>query len=114
LPFKIPNTLKWLRVNVIPTDDSGVDVVLEAEDKDATLAREHAFELENLVEAVRKVDLPLIGSYEVLGKTTFTSNGAQIRAESHVSRKQLVLIMGMAKKQLEAQGKLKGDAGAGK
>jgi len=114
LPFQIPNTLKWMRVNVIPTEDSGVDVVLEAEDKDDKLATEHADQLETIIESVRKVDLPFIGSYEVLGKTKFVANGALIRAETHVSRKQLVLIMGMAKKRLEAQGKLAADAGAGK
>lgn len=110
LPFQIPNTLKWMRVNVIPTDDSGIDVVLEAEDKDATLAREHARQLEDIIETVRKVDVPFIGSYEVLGKTPFTTNGALIRAESHVSRKQLLLILGMAKKHVEAQAKPAGSA----
>jgi len=114
LPFQIPNTLKWMRVNVIPTEDSGVDVVLEAEDKDASLAREHAFALENIIESVRKVDVPFIGTYEVLGKTKFVTDGSLIRAETHVNRKQLVLIMGMAKKRLEAQAKPEPDAGAGK
>lgn len=114
LPFQIPNTLKWMRVNVIPTDDSGIDVVLEAEDKDETLAREHADQLETIIEAVRKVEIPFIGSYEVLGKTPFVANGTLIRAETHVTRKQLVLIMGMAKKHLEGQGKPAADAGAGK
>lgn len=114
LPFKLPNTLRNLRVNVIPTDDSGVDVVLEVEDKDENLAREHANQLETIIESVRKVDLPFIGSYEVLGKTKFVTVGTLIRAETHASRKQLVLIMGMAKKQLEAQAKLLSDAGAGK
>lgn len=114
LPFQIPNTLKWMRVNVIPTDDSGVDVVLEAEDKDESLAREHAVKLEDIIETVRKVELPLIGTYEVLGKTNFVTDGKLIRAETHVSRKQLVLIMGFAKKHLEAQAKPAADAGAGK
>lgn len=114
LPFQIPNTLKWMRVNVIPTDDSGVDVVLEAEDKDESLAREHAFNLENIIESVRKVDLPLVGTYEVLGKTKFVTDGKLIRAETHVTRKQLVLIMGFAKKHLEAQQKPPADAGTGK
>lgn len=114
LPFQIPNTLKWMRVNVIPTDDSGVDVVLEAEDKDESLAREHAFSLENIIESVRKVDVPFVGTYEVLGKTKFVTDGKIIRAETHVTRKQLVLIMGFAKKHLEAQQKPPADAGAGK
>lgn len=114
LPFQIPNTLKWMRVNVIPTDDSGIDVVLEAEDKDAALAAEHATKLEDIIESIRKVEVPFIGSYEVLGKTPFTTNGPFIRAESHVSRKQLMLILGMAKKHVEALGKLTADAGPGK
>jgi hypothetical protein len=114
LPFQIPDTLKWMQVNVIPTDDNGVDVVLEAEDKDESLAREHAVKLEDIIESVRKVELPLIGTYEVLGKTKFVTDGKLIRGETHVSRKQLVLIMGFAKKHLEAQAKPAADAGAGK
>jgi hypothetical protein len=114
LKLPIPNTLKWLRINVIPTDDMGVDVVLETQDKDEKLAREHAVQLETLIEAFRKIDIPFVGSYEVLGKTPFVAIGTTIHAETHVTRKQLVLIMGMAKKQLEAQAKLLADAGPGK
>jgi len=106
LPFQIPNTLKWMRINVIPTDDSGVDVVLEAQDKDETLAREHAVQLEAIVEAVRKIDVPFLGSYEVLPPTPFVTVGSLIRAETHVSRAKLILIMGEAKRRLKEQAKL--------
>ena len=115
LPFKIPNTLKWLRINVIPTDDSGVDVVLEAEDKDESLAREHAAQLELLIESLRSYEVPFLGTkVEILGKTSFTSEGSFIRARTHATKKQLIYIMGFAKKQLETQAKQGADAGPSK
>ncbi len=113
-PVKIPNTLKWMRINVIPTDDSGVDVVLEAQDKDETLAREHAAQLELLLEAFRGIDIPFVGRFEVIGKTPFVSSGSLIRAETHVTKKQLIYIMGFAKQRLEEQAKLAADAGPSK
>ncbi|MBK9263597.1 MAG: hypothetical protein IPM54_27800 [Polyangiaceae bacterium] len=112
--MKILSSLKWLRINVIPTDDSGVDVILEAQDKDEDLAREHAPQLETMIDAVRSYDVPIIGKREVIGKVSFTSTGSMIRGETHVTRKQLIYIMGFAKVHLEQQAKLAADAGAPK
>lgn len=112
LPFAIPNTLKWMRINVIPTADSGVDVVLEAQDKDEALAREHAVQLEAIIEANRKD--PVLHIYEILPHTPFVTVGSLIRAETHVSREKLVFIMGMAKNFIKQQGQQAPDAGAKK
>ncbi|MRG90577.1 hypothetical protein [Polyangium spumosum] len=111
LPFQIPDTFKWLRLSVTPTDDGGADVLLEALDKDAALAQKHADELGPIVEGFRKVEIPFIGRFEVLGPTPFTAEGDLVRATTHVTNKQLKYIMSAVEQQLAKQAKAAEEAG---
>ncbi|MDI1479013.1 hypothetical protein [Polyangium sp. y55x31] len=111
LPFEIPDTFKWMRLSVTPTDDGGADVLLEAQDKDAALAQKHAGELGPIVEGFRKVEIPFLGRFEVLGPTPFVAEGDLVRATTHVTNKQLKYIMSAVEQQLAKQAKAAEEAG---
>lgn len=105
LPVAIPDTLKWMRLSVTPTPDGGANLLLEALDENAISARDHAEKLGALIESIRQVDIPLIGKFEIIGPTSFTSDGDLIRATSHVTNKQLRYIMSKAEQDLARQAK---------
>lgn len=111
LPFEIPDTFKWMRLSVTPTDDGGADVLLEAQDKDADLAQKHAGDLGPIVEGFRKVEIPFLGRFEVLGPTPFVAEGDLVRATTHVTNKQLKYIMSAVEQQLAKQAKAAEEAG---
>jgi hypothetical protein len=92
--FPLPDTLKWMRIAVIPTADGGVDLAVEAGDRSAEDAAKHAKTLTEAVERRRKIDVLGLTSVEILDAVTFVGAGDTIRARTHVSRGQVQQIMG--------------------
>jgi hypothetical protein len=110
LPFEIPDTFKWMRLSVTPTDDGGADVLLEALDDTPDHAREHAEKLGNVIEPLRKELNSGISVLAVLGMgpepvapITFSTEGSLVRSKLHVTNKQLRLIMSKVEQELTKQ-----------
>jgi hypothetical protein len=94
LPVEVPQTLEWLRLTVTPTSDGGADVLLETQDKDASLAGKDAAVLTGLVEMLRaRAVIPFIGQIDILDPTAFVAEGRLIRARTHVKPNQLHNIL---------------------
>jgi hypothetical protein len=92
LPIEIPESLKWMRLNVIPNKDGSAEVQIEALDESPELAVEHAGKLSDTIERFRHIDY-VIGKMEIIGRADFVAEGALIRATAQVSKKQLSYIM---------------------
>jgi hypothetical protein len=109
--FKLPESLKWLRIGVTPTSDGGADLSIEAADASPEEAVKHAEELTTALELVRatyRFENPLpFGpkTIDVIDKTVFTADGALIRAGVHMSMRQLKGIMVFVQKSFEERQK---------
>ncbi len=99
--FPVPDTLKWMRVAVTPTADGGADVALEAGDKSPGDAEQHAAELTRALDQARTIDM-LLTRIDVIDHTEFSADGDVIKAQVHVTGRQLKLILGFAEQQLRA------------
>ena len=96
LPVTIPESMRWLRVAVVPMADGGAEVSLELMDESEDLAREHARDLEAQLEKLRKPDLGLFGgiaSIELFEHVAFEAAGAVVRGKGHVTEHQIRRIM---------------------
>jgi hypothetical protein len=91
--FPLPQSLKWMRIAVIPTADGGVDLAIDAGDQSWQDAERHAEQMTRDLERRRKVDVLGLTSVEILDPVTFESSGETIRARTHVSRGKLGQIM---------------------
>lgn len=113
-PFKgiitLPDSLKKLKLDVIPTPDGGADLSLELEDASPEDAQKHAGELTHAIDLFRmanQIKIPFTSiTIDVMDKVTFFAEGSAIRATTHLSVKQLRGIMGFAELQFQEQKKL--------
>ncbi len=104
--FPFPETLKWLRVAVTPTADGGADLALDAGDRSADDAKDHALVMSGEVEARRKISVLGLTSVEIIDPVTFTAVGDVIRARSHLQPQKMRLIMSwLSQKAEERYGK---------
>lgn len=109
--FALPDTLKWLRIAVVPTADGGCDVAIEGGDASEKDAQKHAPEITKAFDQVRVVSL-VITTLELVDHTEFVAEGASIKAQVHVSEAQLRRVVGMAEMQLNVQAKDRAAAAA--
>jgi hypothetical protein len=72
LPFDLPQSIAWLRLDVLPLEDGGAKLRFTAEDQDASLALEHARVLTLALNAVTNPDLGSLGA--LLGVRTISCN----------------------------------------
>lgn len=93
LPVKVPESLKWLRLAVIPQADGGADVTLELMDESGASASEHMAEMTRTIEAVRTLSIPLLGTVELFGAVDASTEDALIRLRTKVTESQLRRIM---------------------
>ncbi|AKT40424.1 hypothetical protein [Chondromyces crocatus] len=100
--YKLPTSLKWLRLTVTPTKDGGADLALTAGDTSPEEAKEHADEFTRALNAVRSVDLGIM-KVNVLDEVKFTADGDVIWSKIHVQSKQLKLILGFAEEAMKSQ-----------
>jgi hypothetical protein len=99
LPFSLPKSIAWLRLDVLPLADGGAELRLTGEDADAEQAREHAQSLSLALNAVTNPDLGALGaliglsSIAFLDKIEFQARGRRISGQVHVTPRQLDRIL---------------------
>lgn len=101
--LELPKSIKWVRLDVRPTDDGGGVLRILAQDKDAEQAQTNAEFLQMLIDQVASVDLRrggglgafasmLLGSSKVrmLERAQFVARGKQIEGTIVATRAQLM------------------------
>ncbi len=99
LPFRLPESIAWLRLDVLPLQDGGAQLRITAEDADAQLAKEHASSLSLALNAVTNPDLGALGalvglrSIAFIDKLQFQAKGQRITGQVRISPRQLDRLM---------------------
>jgi hypothetical protein len=108
LPFRLPESIAWLRLEVVPLSDGGARVVIEGEDADARQAAEHAASLSLALNAVTNPDLGALGalvglrSIAFIDKIQFQSRDKRISGQVRVTPRQLDRLMVYAEELTES------------
>lgn len=95
LPFTLPESLAWLRLDVLPLADGGAQLRLTAEDADDSTASDHARSLTQALNAITNPDLGPLGalvglrSIALLDKVHFQAHGRRISGQVRVTPRQL-------------------------
>lgn len=102
LPFRFPETVKWIRASVTPTSDGGATAIIEAEDESEDMAREHAFWLERNVLASAKLRggmavlaVALYGTDSFVDTVSFRSEGTRIHGTLTITKDQIASLLKM-------------------
>ena len=99
LPFRLPESIAWLRLDVVPTADGGAQVHITAEDADARQAAEHARSLSVALNALTNPDLGALGaliglrSIAFIDEIQFQARDKRISGQVRVSPRQLERLM---------------------
>jgi hypothetical protein len=99
LPFRLPPSIEWLRLDVIPNEDGGALVHIGAEDADAGAAAEHAQSLSVALNALTNPDLGALGalvglrSIAFVDKIQFQAQGRRITGQVRVTPRQLERLL---------------------
>ena len=99
LPFRLPESIAWLRLDVVPIADGSVQVHISAEDADARQAAEHAQDLSLSLNALTNPDLGALGaliglrSIAFIDKIQFQARDKRITGQVRVSPRQLERLM---------------------
>jgi hypothetical protein len=101
--FPMPDSLAWMRIALTPTPDGGLDLAIDAGDASAEEAPRHAEQLTRELDRRRRVDVLGLTTVEILGPVTFTAEGKEIRARTHVTAGQLGQIMAYVETQARAR-----------
>lgn len=64
--LRLPESIEWLKVRVVPQADGGVWLELDAKDESEEMAREHADTLETLLRRASEIDLSRMGAVGAL------------------------------------------------
>lgn len=102
LPVRVPESIRWARARVVPTEDGGAVVEIEAEDETPELARAHAAELERAVAAATRLDLGVLGlilgtrPQRFIQTIRFDARENRIHGELGVTQEQILSIFDMA------------------
>jgi hypothetical protein len=99
LPFRLPESIDWLRLDVVPNDDGSVLARITAEDADPRQAAEHAQSLSLALNALTNPDLGALGalvglrSLSFIDKIQFQARGERISGQVRVSPRQLERLL---------------------
>ncbi|HTV23545.1 MAG TPA: hypothetical protein VMG12_32875 [Polyangiaceae bacterium] len=99
LPFRLPESIAWLRLDVLPNADGSVQVRITAEDADARLAAEHARSLSDALNALTNPDLGALGalvglrSIAFIDRIEFQARQQRISGQVRVSQRQLERLL---------------------
>jgi hypothetical protein len=99
LPFRLPESIEWLRLDVVPVADGSARVHITAKDADARRAAEHAQTLSVALNALTNPDLGALGalvglrSIAFIDKIQFQARGDRISGQVRVSPRQLERLM---------------------
>ena len=99
--FPLPDTLKWLRLAVVPTADGGVDLAIDAGDRSPEDATRDAEALTREIERRRTIDV-LGLTIDIIDAVTFETSGDTLRARTHISGPKLRRIMAFVEQQIGA------------
>lgn len=95
LPFSLPESIAWLRVEVTPFDDGGAQLRMSAADADPRQAKAHAQTLAMALNAVTNPDLGALGallgirSIAFVDRIQFEAHGSRISGQVDISARQL-------------------------
>jgi hypothetical protein len=99
LPVRLPESIAWLRLDVIPNEDGSVRVRITAEDADARQAAAHAQNLSLALNALTNPDLGALGalvglrSISFIDKIQFQARDRRISGQVRVSPRQLERLL---------------------
>lgn len=99
LPFRLPESLAWLRLDVVPLDDGGAHVRISAQDADARQAAEHAQSLSLALNALTNPNLGALGalvglrSIAFVDKIQFQARDERITGQVRISPRQLERLL---------------------
>lgn len=99
LPIRLPESIAWLRLDVLPIADGSVQVRISAEDADARLASEHARSLSDALNALTNPDLGALGaligmrSIAFIDRIDFQARDKRISGQVRVSQRQLERLL---------------------
>jgi hypothetical protein len=106
LPFSLPESLAWLRLEVLPLADGGAELRFSGEDADARLATAHAQSLSAALNAVTNPDLGALGALvglrtlSFIDKVQFRARGNRISGQVAVTPRQLDRLLAYAEEML--------------
>lgn len=100
IPFRVPKTIRWVRMKIEPRSDGGVEAKLELQDASPEAAKASARLLENGIIGATTVKIPgalakLLGKKEksYLEQVRFTAKGSKIHGHISVSESQLETVL---------------------
>jgi hypothetical protein len=102
LPFRLPESIAWLRLDVLPVADGSVQVRITAEDADAGLASEHARSLSDALNALTNPDLGALGalvglrSIAFIDRIDFQARDKRISGQVRITPRQLERLLAYA------------------
>jgi hypothetical protein len=106
LPFSLPESLAWLRLEVVPLEDGGAELRFAAEDADAHAATSHAQSLSAALNAVTNPDLGALGalvglrSISFIDKVQLRANGNRMAGQVRVTPRQLERLLAYAEEMI--------------
>jgi hypothetical protein len=106
LPFSLPESLAWVRLEVLPVDDGGAELHFAAEDSNASSASSHAQSLSAALNAVTNPDLGALGalvglrSISFIDKVQFRAKGNRIVGQVRVTPRQLDRLLAYAEEMI--------------
>lgn len=99
LPFRLPESIAWLRCEIIPNADGSAQLRMSGEDADAARAAEHARSLSDALNALTNPDLGALGalvglrSIAFIDRIQFRAHDERISGEVRVSQRQLERLL---------------------
>jgi hypothetical protein len=99
LPFRFPESIAWLRLDVVPAADGSAQLRITAEDADARLAADHARSLSDALNALTNPDLGALGalvglrSIAFIDRIDFQARDKRISGQVRVTQRQLERLL---------------------
>lgn len=107
LPFRFPDSFKWLRASITPSADGGAVGNVEVEDESEVAAREHAAWLEQIIRANAMpqgfraaATKYLFGTDKFLEEVSFRSEGTRIKGTLRSTAAQLQSVLKLVEDQI--------------
>ena len=99
VPFRVPQSIKWVRMDVTPSADGGAVATLVAEDESDDTARDNAAQLQKQTDAVTQIKLGALGAlfgraeHRVIERVTFVARGNRIHGTVVATPRQLGALL---------------------
>jgi hypothetical protein len=99
IPFRVPESIKWVRVQVLPGADGNATAELVAEDESEESAKTNAEQTQRALEAITQLQLGILGSFlgkkehKLVERISFSSQGKMIHGSVVVTPRQLATLI---------------------